>query len=691
MSNHSYQSDPHYRVDGPHVELLAGRVAAAMLDHLASEKTLLAGAAAETRAELTLLSGLRYLLDSRVAIAAGVVRQAGREWAKIAWLGPDIEPSQLETLVADAIDRGQPVRSSTAVAIPLRLDKQAQQPPQVLVLIRAGDSDSSVSAAAGIDHDAALQQLADLLTAALTISEREQLAAQRTKRLQAMLRIAAQWTNQADCEALLERIAAAAADLLGAERASIFLWDRPRRLLVGRPALGVADNRLEVSDTAGIVGAVLQSGKPRRWHVGDDGEGEINRAVDKQLKFETRSLLAVPLWETSSDDKPTKGNPIGVFELINRNQGAFNGEDEIALAELATQAAAAIRSTQTKQTLTENRDRLLDSVAESARVVGEHPKIAVVRETVRRVADTDLSVLILGENGTGKEVLARSVHFQSSRKHQPFVAVNCAALVETLLESELFGHEKGAFTDAHQTRPGKFEQANQGTLFLDEIGDLSLGGQAKLLRVLEERLVVRVGGSTPLPVDVRVIAATNQPLAEMVREKRFREDLFFRLNIVTIEIPPLRQRGDDIVLLTEHFLRFFADQVGRKPPRLAEAAKAAMLRHGWPGNIRELRNLVERVCYLCPQEVITASDLALGVGGLARADNLAASGSGEAPQLAGQSLADATRSFQAQHIENAIAECRGNMTDAADKLGLHRSNLYRKMRQLGVDSRLEDE
>lgn len=361
------------------------------------------------------------------------------------------------------------------------------------------------------------------------------------------------------------------------------------------------------------------------------------------------------------------------------------------MAELATQAAAAIRSTQTKQTLTENRDRLLDSVAESARVIGEHPKIAVVRETVRRVADTDLSVLILGENGTGKEVLARSVHFQSSRKHQPFVAVNCAALVETLLESELFGHEKGAFTDAHQTRPGKFEQANQGTLFLDEIGDLSLGGQAKLLRVLEERLVVRVGGSTPLPVDVRVIAATNQPLAEMVREKRFREDLFFRLNIVTIEIPPLRQRGDDIILLTEHFLRFFADQVGRKSPRLAEAAKTAMIRHGWPGNIRELRNLVERVCYLCPQEVITASDLALGAGGLAQPDHLAASSSGEAPQPAGQSLADATRSFQAQHIENAIAECQGNMTEAADKLGLHRSNLYRKMRQLGVDSRLESE
>ena len=181
--------------------------------------------------------------------------------------------------------------------------------------------------------------------------------------------------------------------------------------------------------------------------------------------------------------------------------------------------------------------------AEKVRLIGESPAIEALRSIIRRVADTDLAVLILGENGTGKEVVAQSIHYLSRRRDQPFVAVNCAAIPETLAESELFGHEKGAFTDAHEARRGKFELAAGGTLFLDEIGDLSLGGQAKLLRVMEEKVLVRVGGSTPIHTDARLLAATNQNLAEMVRAKRFREDLYFRLNVVTLDLPPLRERG----------------------------------------------------------------------------------------------------------------------------------------------------
>lgn len=504
------------------------------------------------------------------------------------------------------------------------------------------------------------------------------------------MEIAAEWSAEDNLDALLEAMAEAAARLFDAERASIFLHDRARGVLVGRPALGVEGNRLEVADREGVVGAVLQHGEPRRWHRGDDREEEVNRSIDTRLQFVTHSLLAVPLWPVGQMGAKKSGaagqdggrgkKPMGVFELINRRSGRFVEEEEADLAELAHQAAAAIQSTQTKERLTATQDRLVDRAAESAQLIGEHPRMQAVRESIARVATTDLSVLVLGENGTGKEVLAQSIHFQSGRRHEPFVAVNCAALVESLLESELFGHEKGAFTDAHQMRAGKFELASGGTLFLDEIGDLSPGGQAKLLRALEERTVVRVGGSVPIPVDVRVIAATNQPLEQMVRDKTFREDLFFRLNVVTLELPPLRERGGDIVLLAEYFLDQFAHQVGRKRPQWSESAKAALRTHDWPGNIRELRNLVERVAYLCPQAVIEASDLELRGGRSERLSNV-----GETDTIdTSLTLQEATRRFQAGYIGHAIDACQGNISAASEQLGVQRSNLYRKLKQLGV-------
>jgi Nif-specific regulatory protein len=310
-------------------------------------------------------------------------------------------------------------------------------------------------------------------------------------------------------------------------------------------------------------------------------------------------------------------------------------------------------------------------------LIGQCPPIAALRSTIAKIAPTDLAVLILGENGTGKDVVSRMIHVHSRRRNEPFVAVNCAAITETLLESELFGHEKGAFTDARETRQGKFELASGGTLLLDEIGDMSPAGQAKLLRVLEEKVVVRVGGSTPIHTDARVIAATNQNLAELVRLKRFREDLYFRLNVVTLDMPPLRQRGDDVLLLAEHFLETFSRRARRKLPKFTAAAKKRLLSHSWPGNIRELRNLMERVVYLSSEEKIDADELSfiLSPGGKSNAaidDNLP--------------LADATWKFQTQYIERHIASARGNMTDAAERLGLHRSNLYRKMRQLGMET-----
>jgi Nif-specific regulatory protein len=278
-------------------------------------------------------------------------------------------------------------------------------------------------------------------------------------------------------------------------------------------------------------------------------------------------------------------------------------------------------------------------------------------------------------------VVARSIHFGSRRRKHPFIAVNCAALTETLLESELFGHEKGAFTDAHEARAGKFELAAGGTLFLDEIGDMSLSGQAKLLRVLEEKTIVRVGGSKTIHTDVRVLAATNQKLAELVRARRFREDLYFRLNVVSLELPPLRDRGEDINLLAEHFLREFSRRAGRRPPKFTAAARKRLESHTWPGNVRELRNLMERLAYLSSGDRIEPEDLAFILSPAAGTPSIID---------AGLTLNDATHHFQENYIKQTIERARGNVSQAAKNLGVHRSNLYRKMRQLGMETDEEE-
>ena len=446
-------------------------------------------------------------------------------------------------------------------------------------------------------------------------------------------------------------------------------------MLVGRPALGVEDSELRLPDDAGVVGQVVRTGEPRRVDR-DEAQREVDRRVDRELGFETRNLLCVPL-------RSPRGDSFGAFEMLNKIGGDFTDEDQTALIELAAHAAIALENTQQYERLLRVQRHLTDQAAERVRMIGECPAIESLRATVARIADTDLALLILGENGTGKEVVAQLIHYLSHRRDQPLVAVNCAALTETLLESELFGHEKGAFTDAHAARPGKFELASGGTLFLDEIGELSPGGQAKLLRVLEEKVVVRVGGSQPIHTDARVIAATNQNLARMVRERRFREDLFFRLNVVTLDLPPLRERGEDVLLLAEHFLGEFSLQARRnKPLQLTAAARKRLLSHTWPGNIRELRNLMERLAYLVPGDTIEADDLSF---------ILAPDPTSTAIFALDQTLNAATRRFQREYVTRQIAAARGNMTAAAERLGLHRSNLYRKMRQLGMNPSEEEE
>jgi len=313
-------------------------------------------------------------------------------------------------------------------------------------------------------------------------------------------------------------------------------------------------------------------------------------------------------------------------------------------------------------------------------MVGESPAMNHLREQVSLAAPTNGRVLILGENGTGKELVARTIHQSSRRKSGPFVEVNCAAIPEELIESELFGHARGAFTGAVADKPGRFEQANAGTIFLDEIADMSLKTQAKVLRVLQEQVMERVGGTQRIRVDVRVLAATNKDLTAEIRAGRFREDLFFRLNVIPIFVPALRDRQQDIPMLAEHFMALVAQEHGRKPRRLASEAAARLQQYGWPGNVRELRNVIERVNIMVGGDTITAQDL----GFLGR-DGVKPDLPGEAGPVA--PLSEARDQFEKDYILRTLTAQHGNMSRTAEVLGVERSNLYKKLRAFGITPR----
>jgi two-component system nitrogen regulation response regulator NtrX len=312
-------------------------------------------------------------------------------------------------------------------------------------------------------------------------------------------------------------------------------------------------------------------------------------------------------------------------------------------------------------------------------MIGESYAMAKLREQVAMAAPTNGRVLIIGENGTGKELVARNIHGLSRRRSAPFVEVNCAAIPEELIESELFGHVRGAFTGAVADRRGKFEAAHGGTIFLDEIGDMSLKTQAKVLRVLQEQVMEAVGGSSRIRVDARVLAATNKDLPAEIRTGRFREDLYFRLNVVPIFVPPLRERTEDIALLADHFMAMLGREYGRRPKTFDADAVAALKRYPWPGNVRELRNLVERLMIMVPGDRVSSRDLTFlehGLGSAPEAD--ARSTSAITP------LHDARDEFEKQYILRALAAQQGNMSRTAEVLGVERSNLYRKMRAFGI-------
>jgi Nif-specific regulatory protein len=342
---------------------------------------------------------------------------------------------------------------------------------------------------------------------------------------------------------------------------------------------------------------------------------------------------------------------------------------------VSKQLAVAHQTLQKQIALREENQRLKAQVATEVQLVGTSPAIREITAQIARVADTNATVLIRGESGVGKELVARAIHLASPRRQGPFVCLNCAALAESILESELFGHEKGAFTGATERKIGKFEAAHGGTIFLDEIGEMTPSAQAKLLRILEGHPYERVGGSEPIRVNVRVVAATNRPLEEAVNAGQFRRDLYFRLQVVEITVPPLRDRPSDIPLLAEYFLERFLRETGRRIRGFSPAALAKMQAYAWPGNVRELRNVVERAVALSTGPLLQADDIWLS--GL---DAPARPASTEPAAYVPCSLKDVEK----EHIQKTLQFTEWNKSQAARILGIERSTLDRKINEYGL-------
>ncbi|MBK8274748.1 MAG: sigma-54-dependent Fis family transcriptional regulator [Nitrospira sp.] len=337
----------------------------------------------------------------------------------------------------------------------------------------------------------------------------------------------------------------------------------------------------------------------------------------------------------------------------------------------------------------ENR-ALRSKVERKFELVGQSPVMQRLRELIETAGPTNSRVLIGGENGTGKELVARAIHLHSPRADHPFVAVNCAAIPETLIESELFGHEKGSFTGAISMKRGQFEQANGGTLFLDEIGDMSLSTQAKVLRALQEQQFTRVGGTKLMKVDVRVLAASNKDLEKEIGKGQFREDLYYRLNVVPIVVPPLRERREDIPALVQHFMRLHAEEQGLRMKDVSPEAMGVFQQYDWPGNIRELRNLIERLMIMVPGFTIEAAQATLSLQG--RTTGVVPMNTASAAPLLSKSydsLRDARNAFEKEYISRKLREHHWNISRTADDLKIERSHLHRKIKLLDVEMRPE--
>jgi Nif-specific regulatory protein len=460
---------------------------------------------------------------------------------------------------------------------------------------------------------------------------------------------------------LLELIIESAAQVVQAKAASLLLLDDKTNTLYFQVATGAKKDEIKgyrVKMGQGIAGHVAETGAPLliadvandpRWY----------KEISDSIGFETQSIACVPL--------KLESNIIGVVQIIDKRDGTpLQGGDLDLLNEFAALAAVGIGHAQNIQEVKRENKDLKDELQIRHHMTGKSAALKTVISDGLKVANSKASALILGESGTGKELLARLIHRAGPRKEKPLVILNCAAMPETLLEDELFGHEKGAFTGAVGRKIGKFEAAHEGTIFLDEIGEMTPGMQAKLLRVLQEGNFYRVGGNIPISVDVRVLSATNKNLAEEVAENRFREDLYYRLNVVQINMPTLRERTEDIPLLAEHFLNVFKEETINPNLTISKAAMEKMIQYSWPGNIRELRNAIERAVVMGNGKEILPEDLPI------RSTSISYPG-----LQVGLTLEDALNKFKKEFIVLNLKQTGGNRSKAAKVMEIQRTYLSR--------------
>ena len=394
------------------------------------------------------------------------------------------------------------------------------------------------------------------------------------------------------------------------------------------------------------------------WLPGIDGLETLGR-----LREAAPGTMVVMISGHGNIETAVRATKLGAFDFV---------EKPLSLEKTVLAVKKAIEYMRLEE---ENR-RLRAELGQRYQIVGESIPMKALRQQIALTAPTNGRVLIYGESGTGKELAARALHAASLRRDQPFVEVNCAAIPEELIESELFGHLKGSFTGASEDKVGKFQKGDGGTLFLDEVGDMSLKTQSKVLRVLEEQRFEPVGSNQAVTVDVRVIAATNKKLEEEIARGAFREDLFYRLNVIPFYVPALRERQEDIPILAQHFLGEFSAAYGRKPKELSGGAMDVLLRYPWPGNVRELKNLIERLVIVCPQQKIEPHHLPPELF----------RGAARSPQQFYNTLHDAREAYEREFILRKLEENQWNMTRTAVALGLERSHLYRKMKTLGISS-----
>jgi len=475
-----------------------------------------------------------------------------------------------------------------------------------------------------------------------------------------------------DGRTLLTRILESATRLTDGESSSLLLVDNENNNLYFEIALGPKGpdvKRFTLHMGEGIAGWVAQNNTS--LIVNDvDRDKRYYSDISEKIGYPTDSILAVPM--------RIKDKCIGVIEIINKKKNSsFTNEDLQWLEIFAGQAALTIQNAKEYQKVQNEVYALQDQLQQGRgfhTFIGSSPQISEKLEVAKRVAGTDSSVLILGESGSGKELFAEQIHLHSPRKDAPFIRVNCAALPEHLLESELFGHVKGAFTDAHRDRLGRFEMANSGTIFLDEVGEIPLSLQAKLLRAIQYKSFQRVGESEPTYVDVRILAATNKDIEQEVENGNFRRDLYYRLNVLPFYIPPLRERPNDISDLSEFFLKKTNRETNKQVRGFSSEAMDLLLSYNWPGNVRELQNVVERAVVLSKEVYIKAEDLLLRSPG---------SHSNGADYDETQ-LKDAVNQFKKHFIRNVLKKHSWNQTKASKVLGIQRTYLSKLVKELNI-------